>query len=222
MAGDPQDMRARLRVMLPARWFPDATPVLDGLLAGLAATWSALWDMLAFVRAQTRLATATADFLDLASRDYFGAALPRYPFESDDAFRQRIAREIRRPRATRPALEAALSDLPGRPPAIFEFTRPADTGSWNLALGYNAGGGWGTLGLPFQVLVTAYRPQGGSLATLSGWGSGAGGWGATANSGAIGYANPSLFQAPVDDAAIRAAIASVLPVAVTAWTRIED
>jgi hypothetical protein len=159
MTGDQTDMLARLKAVLPQRWFPDATPVLDGVLTGLASAWATLYAMLGYIRAQTRIATATDGFLDLASADYFGPALPRFPGESDAAFRVRIAREMVRERATRPALVAALTDLTGRAPAVFEFARPADTGCWNSALGYGAGGGWGSLDLPFQALVTAYRPQ---------------------------------------------------------------
>ena len=36
MTGTAADMRARLSALLPLRWFPDATPVLSALLAGLS------------------------------------------------------------------------------------------------------------------------------------------------------------------------------------------
>ena len=161
MVGDQTDMLARLKAMLPLRWFPDATPVLDGVLTGFAATWATLYNLLGYVRSQTRLSTTTDGFLDMAGFDYFGPALARRAGETDDAFRARLQLEMRRERGTRPALATSLTDLTGRFPDIFEFTRPADTGCWNVALGYGVAGGWGSLNLPFQALVTAYRPQGG-------------------------------------------------------------
>jgi len=39
MLGDQQDMLRRIKTVLPARWFADASPVLDGVLSGLAAGW---------------------------------------------------------------------------------------------------------------------------------------------------------------------------------------
>ena len=44
-------MLARLKAVLPLRWFPDATPILDALITGLASTWSTLYAMLAYVKA---------------------------------------------------------------------------------------------------------------------------------------------------------------------------
>jgi hypothetical protein len=158
MTGDQTDMLARLKTVLPQRWFPDTTTILDGVLTGLANVWASLYSLLAGVRLQTRIATATDGFLDMASGDFFGSALPRLSGETDAAFRIRIDKEMIRDRATRPAVIAALTDLTGRTPAVFEYARPADTGSYNLALGYNTGGGWGSLNLPFQAQVTAYRP----------------------------------------------------------------
>jgi hypothetical protein len=216
-------MRSRLRAVLPPRWFPDTAPVLDGLLTGLANAWAALYVGLGYVRQQTRIGTATDCFLDLAAADYFGTALGRRDLEADDPFRNRILKEMTRERATRAAVTAALTDLTGRAPAIFEPARAADTGAWNMALGYNTAGGWGSLNLPFQALVTAYRPEGGSLANLAGWGTatenfGAGGWG----EGAFAYASAAMIAAPITDADIYGAVAAVIPVATIAWTRIEN
>ena len=77
MTGDQQDMLARLRAVLPTRWFPDSAPVLDGLLSGLASGWSWVYQQLQYVKAQTRIATATDIWLDIIADDYFGSSLAR-------------------------------------------------------------------------------------------------------------------------------------------------
>ncbi len=56
MTGEPDDMLARLKLVLPARWFGDVTPVLDAVLTGLASTWSNLYALLANVRLQAQRA----------------------------------------------------------------------------------------------------------------------------------------------------------------------
>jgi hypothetical protein len=64
----------------------------------------------------------------------------------------------------------ALTDLTGRAPAIFEPQRPADTGSWDgPTLAYNTAGGYGSLLLPFQYFITAYRPTGVGVANVAGY-----------------------------------------------------
>jgi hypothetical protein len=223
MIGTATDMIARLLALLPLRWFADTTPVLTPLLAGLAEGWAWLYAMLGYVRAQTRIATATDSFLDLISVDFLGGTLPRRFGEMDAGFRARIQHELLRPRATRPALVGELTNLTGRVPVVFEPARPADTGGWGKAGGYGAGGGYGSLMLPFQVFVTAFRPLGTGVPIVGGWGHppggpAAGGWG----SGAMEYASLAMVQSQVTDADINQAIASTVPVAVTAWTRISN
>jgi hypothetical protein len=66
-AGTQPDVVARLTSVLPNRWFPDSTPVLDGLLNGLAAAWANLIGLLGYTQLQTRIATATDIFLDLVA-----------------------------------------------------------------------------------------------------------------------------------------------------------
>jgi hypothetical protein len=220
MIGDAADMIARLLALLPLRWFPDTAPVLSAVLAGLADGWSWLYTMLTYAKLQTRVATATDSFLDLISQDFFATALPRRFGESDSAFRVRIQREMLRSRATRAALISELTNLTGRTPMVFEPARPADTGAWGAAaaLGYGAAGGWGSLKLPFQLFVTAYRPIGTGVPLVAGWGTGTAGWGV----GAMEYASLAMVESQVTDADIDAAIAGTVPVAVTAWTRISN
>lgn len=218
MIGDASDMQARLRALLPPRWFADDAPVLGLALAGLAEGWAWLHGLVAQARAQTRIATATDTHLDLISRDLFAAGLPRRFGEADAAFRARIRRALLPPRATRPALVAALEGLTGRTPRVFEPARPADTGAYGHALGYGAAGGWGSLALPFQCFVTAYRPRGVGVPLSGGWGMAAGGYGC----GALQYASRAMAQSQVGDAEILATVAGAMPVASIAWTRIAN
>jgi hypothetical protein len=211
--GSVTDMLSRLKAVLPSRWFPDETPILDGLLTGLAGAAATLYGMLAYVRQQTRVATLTDSFIDLAATDYCGNRLVRRVGESDAVFRARLQRELLRSRATRGAMAAAVGDLTGRQAAIFEPARAADTGGWGVALGYGAGGGWGSNVLPFQFFVSAYRP----------FAAGAAAWTAGSNvPGAPLAEAAALVQGTVRDAEIYAAIAAAAPCATIAWTVLID
>ena len=224
MTGDKSDILGRLRGVLPTGWFADATPVLDGLLGALAWSWSWFYGVLAYVRAQTRIATASDLWLDLIAYDFFGNRLSRGPVETDAALRIRIQRELNRERGTRAAIVSALRDLTGRAPVIFEPARASDTGGYGsiaapvTGLGYGLAGGWGSLALPFQAFVTAYRPAGSGVATVAGYGTFGGGYG----TGAIEYADIGMIQGAVTDADIMAAIAGIVPAATVAWTQITN
>ena len=217
-------MVTRLRAVLPAGWFSEDAPILNGVLNGLAASWAWLFQLLHYVKAQTRLATASDVWLDVIAQDFFGTRLTRRSGQSDEAFRTRIRQELLRERGTRNAVISVLQDLTNRPPAIFEPGLTSDTGGYGGVpdagggIGYGAGGGWGSLDLPFQCFVTAYRPVGSGISFVSGWGDSDGGYG----TGAIEYASLSMVQGRVTDADIYAALASVMPVATIAWACITD
>jgi len=220
MIGDQDDMVARLTAVLPSRWFPDVTPILSGLLAGLgqAAAW--VYDLIGYTQLQTRIATATGGWLDFVAQDFFGPLLVRQLGESDDSLRARIDQALLRPRATRSALAGQIEDLTGRTPWLFEPMRPADTGCWNSMLSYGgtgaAGfGGWGNLHMPFQMLAVVYRAAAGGVPNASGYGDGAGGYG----HGALEYAPASVTGTDADVQTL-SAIAAVMPTCGIAWTRI--
>ncbi len=151
--GDLTDIQGRLKRVLPARWFGDVTPVLDGVLAGLASGWAGLYALLALVRVQSRVATATDQFLDGAGQDFFGGRLSRMSGEADAAYRTRLLRALVRSRATRAAvLDAARSA--GGSATVFEPSQPGDTGVYGgPGLGYGVAGGWGSLSMPLEALV---------------------------------------------------------------------
>jgi len=157
MIGDGADMRRRLRLALPDRWFADDAPVLDGVLAGLGSAWAGLHGLLAVVRVQSRRLTATGAFLDMTAQDLFGGRLPRWDGEDDARYRARVGRALRRARATRAGLVDAAAEL-GATVQVFEPARPLDTGVWGGAgLGYGVAGGWGSLQMPLECLVVARR-----------------------------------------------------------------
>lgn len=211
MTGDPADILSRLKTALPTRWFPDFTPVLDAVLSGLAVVWSSLYVLLDVVRQQSRVMTTDGAFLDMASKDFFAARLPRRPTEPDASFRLRVLQALRRNHATRDALVTVLQDLTGQTPVVFEASRPADTGAYTTgSLGYGVAGAWGSLNLPFQVFVTASRSKSNGIATIAGYGT----------AGPLAYSSLSEVGGQVTDSDIYAAIVSVMPTASIAWTRI--
>ena len=152
MIGDIADMLARLKMVLPARWFADGRPF-----------WMRCWvvwrrpgrDLRAAepVQAQTRLATASGIFLDIAAQDYLGRALPRRAGEADAAFSARLRANLLAPRATRAGLVEALNNLTGRAPVVFEPLNAADTGGYNVNIGYY--GGWRVWQRGYAVSVPA-------------------------------------------------------------------
>ena len=218
MTGTTPDMVARLKATLPSNWFPDNTPVLDGLLNGLGQLWNHLYDQLQYVRRQTRVATATGGFLDAISSDFLGGTLPRRLAEPDATFSRRIRQELVRERNTRSAINSVLYDLTGRAPVIFEPARPADTGAYGLVSGYGSAGAWGSLSLPYQCFVTAFRAQSSGIPMVAGYGVGGGGYGG----GMVEYGSLAMIQGQITDTDINAAIARVMPCSAIAWTRISN
>jgi len=218
MTGDSNDMLGRLKLVLPTRWFADTSPILDALLAGLAMSWSGLYSLLSYVRSQCRITTATGVFLDIISSDYFGAALPRRTGEVDSAYSSRICNNLLATRATRAGLVQALKNLTGRIPVVFEPLNARDTGGYNLTLGYNTIGGYGSMNLPYQFLLTAYRPDNSSIGNASGYNKGPGGY----DTAPLYYADMTGFSGTVTDEEIYAAVAAVVPTTSIAWTQISN
>lgn len=200
--GDADDMAGRIRRVLPAGWFADETPVLDAVLAGFGAGLATVYALIAYAVLQTRLATVSDTWLDLAGLDYRGVEFQRRPGESDTDFRGRLL-PILRTAATRPALEALLAQLTGQPFWVFEPSRPADVGGYGVARAYGqtvrrvprfigdhpylGAGRYGSLSLPFQCFIHMRRPLTGDLT----------------------------------DADLYAEIVAILPIACTAWTCLE-
>lgn len=215
--GDQTDMLARIKAVLPTGWFPDVTPVLDAVLSGLAYAWSWIAALTGYAYEQTRLTTASDIFLDILSYDFLGSRIFRRAGEADSAFRIRVKREILRPKATRAAMVEALTDLTGQVPLVFEPANTSDTGGYGVAMGYGVAGGYGSLSMPYQALLTVYRPHVGGIPGVDGYGGSIGGYGV----GAVEYAS-AADAAGVSDAEIYATIESTKPAATVMWVRLTN
>gem|GEM_PF-6332877 len=118
---DAGDFYNRLVVNFPKRWAGSAafTPpsgentqdagFLYSLLYSVASAGLAfLMTLFAYVRLQTRLATTTDQYADLASIDFFKGRLPRNRGEQDPSFTTRIREAIVAPTGTMAAVKAAV------------------------------------------------------------------------------------------------------------------
>jgi hypothetical protein len=220
MTGDQSDFFKRIKARMPSGWFGSTSPILDALLKGVASAFVTVYAAYQYMLAQTRLQTSSDGWLDLSAADYFGeSGLPRLANETDAAYRTRIKINIIRERGTRAALVKILTDLTGRVPVIIEPARPQDTGAYGIALGYGVAGAYGSLLHNYQAFVKAYRPSGSGLPYLQGYGTSPGGY---ATPSRAAYANIGDMTTGVTDAAIYAAIASVLPAATIAWVAISS
>ena len=216
--GTQQDIVVRLKALLPNGWFRDETPVLDAVLSGIASALSAVHGLIQYARLQTRIGTATDAFLDLISLDFFGGTLPRKSGESDAAYRARILAALFPEKATREGMLRTLLALTGREPVIFEPARPADTGAYNNGtLAYGVAGAYGSLALPAQAFITAYRPTGQGVPKIAGYGTSPGAYNA---GGRFAYVGRDMIAGAVTDADILAAIESAKPAGTLMWARI--
>ncbi len=219
--GDVSDIQARLRQLVPANWFPvGQTPIYDALLTGFANMLSYVYGIFAYIRLQTRIATATDGFLDLIAQDFFGTTLQRGPGETNGSYRARIQAGIFRERGTRKSVILILQQLTGRTPIIFEPWRAADTGAYGAPnSGYGVAGGYGSTQLQQQAFVHAFRPLGTGIPNVAGYNIPVAGYSVGSQSE---YASLSMIESQVTDADIYAAVNSVRPTCATLWTAISS
>jgi hypothetical protein len=217
MTGDQADVLRRIKAVLP-RWFSDSNPIIDALNQGYAYVSSFIYSLYVYAVLQTRIKTATDGWLDMIASDYFGNALLRALNQSDASFRARIIVNLFRERATRNGVSKVLVDLTGRAPIIIESLRPADTGAYSAPnSGYGVAGNYGSILIPFQAFVIAYRPSSSGIPNVAGYGYSSAGYGTPSQAE---YASISQIQGAVTDADIYSAIDSVKPVGTILWTRI--
>lgn len=227
--GTQTDFLGRIKATLPAQWFANGpTPTLDAVLGGFASAWASIYALYAYVKLQSRIATATGVFLDAIAVDFFGLTLARGVNEADVNFSTRIRAALFGPKATRSAVIAALVTLTGRTPSVFEPANPSDTGGYGTGealawsgMAYNTAGGWGSLQLPFQFFVTAYRPNSGGVSNVGGYYLGSGWAGGGYGVGAIEYITPAMI-AGVTDAQIQNAVNTTRPAGTIGWMRISS
>jgi hypothetical protein len=219
--GDPSDIAWRLARAAPTQWFPSGAPRLTAQLAGPAAAFSVNYGQIAYAALQTRAASVTDGWADLASQDYLGGTLARRTNEADATFSLRIRLAVLAPKMTRQAIVAAMQSLTGRAPIVFNPTRPADAGGYGTgSLGYGVAGGYGSLLLPYQFFITAFRPILAGVPYVGGYYAGSGWAGGGYGAGALEYATLALAGETVTDAQIYAAINGIIAAGITAWVRI--
>lgn len=226
MTGDLPDIVSRLQAVLPKRWFAENSPNLTGILQSIASPWVWLYDTVSYVISQTRLGTATDEWLDLISYDYFGNWNSRSFNELDFNYRTRIKAALLCEAATRSAVSSGLTALTGNPPIIFEPANCMDAGSYGQSsagspglgtgLAYGVAGGWGSLVLPRQFFVRTHRPPTLGISMLAGYCTSNGAYG----EGTISYVDLSLLPGHVTDQDIRTTLTRLLPVNAIAWLQI--
>jgi hypothetical protein len=223
--GDFDDIFGRIKAKLPSRWFggwADSLPVLDGVLAGIASLLSFAYALYGYAKLQTRIMTATDGWLDMIAADFFGPGqVRRKTGQSDTSYRLVILANLFREKATRPAIVSILTSLTGRAPTIIEPTRPSDTGAYGAPnSGYGVAGAYGSISLPYQAFVIAYRPvSNAGIASVAGYGTSPGGYGAPSRAE---YASMNMVSGGITDADIFAAIDAVKPAGTIVWTRISN
>ncbi|MDN2676697.1 hypothetical protein [Janthinobacterium sp. SUN033] len=219
MTGDQSDIVARIKSVLPP-WFGPVPDLIDALVHGLANVSAFTYSLFQYAVLQTRIKTATDGWLDMIAADFFGNALIRAANQSDASFRARIIINLFRERATRNAITRVLTDLTGRAPIIIEPQRPADTGAYSAPnSGYGVAGAYGSMLLPFQAFVQAYRPASSGIPYIAGYGSPPGGYSAPSRAS---YATMSQSTGAVTDADLYAAVDSVKPVGTIVWMNIRS
>lgn len=219
--GDKTDIQARLQLALPKQWFQGDGPVIGSILGALATAWSWLYSLYAYIKLQSRILTASDGWLDVIAGDFFGSAIMRKAGQTDTSFRATIIINLFRERATRNAIILVLTQLTGRVPIIIEPQRPADTGAYSAPnSGYGSAGVYGSMLLPYQAFVKAFRPATSGIPMIAGYGNAPAGYGVTSQGGE--YASMAMIQGAVQDADIYAAVSAVAPAASTLWTQISN
>jgi hypothetical protein len=232
--GDATDIVARVKQLIPFRWFKWTAPMRDAVLGGLAdsAAWCYQW--IVFDRRQSRIATSTGIFLDIISYDFLRRHLPRGQMD-DNTFRARILATILQERVTRKGMVSALTNFVGTTPNIFEPWNTGDAGAWSgrtvaqashglfawaNASGAGGAGGWGSTDLPAQCFINLTRSKFSGVPNVAGWSStghlsGLGGWGV----GSIELIGASISQVGVTDPMIYDTINTTRPTGSICWTR---
>jgi len=217
--GDQNDIYTRLKALLPPTWFGDSSPFLEGALNACASALSWCYSLYVYARLQTRITTATGGWLDLAAYDYFGTSLQRPAGMSDDLFRNQMKINLFRARGTRQAIIDILEELTGNTPTIFEPQRPLDTGSYGgPMIGYGVAGGYGSVLIPYQAFVIAYRPKGTGIPYVAGYQTTPAGYSSPSRGQ---YVSQEMVTGKVTDAQVYEAVAAVKMEGTLVWVKLQ-
>jgi hypothetical protein len=115
----------KLLSKLPSSWFSDSAKTQGGILYALLKAFANGLDYVeagaAYVKAQTRIGTATDDNLEKIAFDFFGDNFDRRSGEPDESYRSRIIQELFRDKVTRQAIIDAVESLGCQ---VVEFYEP--------------------------------------------------------------------------------------------------
>ena len=221
MALDQTALVLRLKQLAPRGWFPEtaSAPIIDGVMTAFASVAQHFLTLTVYAQAQSRIATASDGFLDVLAFDFFGFAVQRLSGQSDISFRKVILLEILRERATRAGIQKSVADLTGFDVRMFEGFNTFDTGGYDTGyLGFDMLGRWGSLDMPFQVLIATLQPIGVGIPNVGGFDSAfvAGGY----DLGAEEYGDISQVSGPVTNQKIFDCINSTRAAGITCWVAI--
>lgn len=216
--GDNNDIIARVKLVLPRRWFSFVAPIRDAVLGGLADSTAWCYSLIVYAQLQTRLATATGPWLDIWSMDFLYRFLPRKGM-TDDAFRAVIQATILQERVTRSGMTSMITRLTGAPPSLIEPWNTGDCGAYGVgAIGYGRVGYWGSINLPNQFFMKVNRagigPTG--VPTVAGYKGYTGGYGV----GAIEWGGVDVPEIGITDDIIRQLILMTKPSGSIVWLQI--
>jgi len=221
VTGSSDDILHRIRRVIPKGWFAFTAAFLDALIGGISDSASWCYGLIGYAKAQTRLATVFGIWLDIFAYDFLGLTLTRNGAQ-DSAFRAITRATILQERVTRAGMIAAITQLTGRAPLVFEPWNTFDTGGYSGlnqtcgSFGYGVGqGGYGNMNLPGQIFMTVFRGSPSGVPNVSGYGAGAGGYGV----GAIAYVGASSQQVGITDDIILRVINLTKPTGTTVWVK---
>ncbi|HHL2824789.1 TPA: hypothetical protein ACQ431_003020 [Citrobacter murliniae] len=216
--GDQDDFVSRIKSIMPMKWFDDTNPVLEAVINGYASALAWVHQLYAYAVLQTRILTATGGWLDIAAYDFFGERVKRAAGQSDEDFLNIIRINLFRERGTRQAIIDVLEDLTGNKPLIIEPARPQDCGCYGgPAIGYGVAGAYGSMVMPYQCFVTAYRKTGQGIPYVGGYASTVSGYSIPSRGE---YASYDQLTSVTDDQ-IYAAVASVKMEGTVVWVKIQ-
>jgi len=218
--GDIDDIAKRINSVMP-HWFANAAnPIYDAVRYGIASGFAFIYSLYSYAVLQTRIKTATDGWLDMIAADFFGSAIFRGTYQTDTSFRNKILVNLFQAKATRAAISSVLFNLTGRYPKFVEPGQPADTGAYAAPnSGYGVAGAYGSVLMPFQGFIQAYRPLSTGIPSIAGYGSPSAGYGVASQGD---YATMSQILNQVADADIYAAIETVRPAGTIAWVKINS
>lgn len=218
MLGDQDDIVSRLQRWLPGGWFPpDKGTRIRAILSGFASLLAAIFDKITYAGLQTRLATLTDGFVDLAAFDFFGTTLPRLNGETDATYSARLRREILRDKQTRGAIDSLLFELTGYHPEITELERGNDCFAWRGLYGWRTGH-YGSHAWSYAVFIKTTH-AGVFGINVGAWRSLLAAW----RIPTFVYADPSMLTGTgLTDQQLLAALERIRPAGVTYWVWIDS